>query len=58
MDMDINIIREAVTVVSFIIFMGILLWAYGKGSKRGFDEAARIPFEENDEFADQARGEK
>ena len=58
MDMDINIIREAVTVVSFIIFMGILLWAYGKSSKRGFDEAARIPFEENDEFADPARGEK
>jgi cytochrome c oxidase cbb3-type subunit 4 len=56
--MDINIVREAVTVLSFIIFMGILLWAYSKGSKRGFDEAARIPFEEHDEFAEHARGDK
>ena len=54
--MDINIVREAVTVISFIIFMGILVWAYGKGSKRNFDEAAMIPFEEHDELDERARG--
>ncbi len=60
--MDINIIRETVTVLSFIIFMGILIWAYARGSKRGFDEAARIPFDEPDEFdarpQNRARGDK
>jgi cytochrome c oxidase cbb3-type subunit 4 len=56
--MDINLVRETVTVLSFIIFMGILLWAYGKGSQRGFEEAARIPFEEPDEFGEPARGDK
>ncbi len=56
--MDINIVREAVTVISFLIFMGILLRAYGTGSKRGFDQAAMIPFEDDDAPADHSRGEK
>jgi cytochrome c oxidase cbb3-type subunit 4 len=56
--MDINIIREAITVISFIIFVGILAWAYGKGSKRGFDQAALIPFQESDDPAEHAKGEK
>ena len=56
--MDINIVREAITVISFLLFMGILIWAYGNGSKRGFDEAARIPFEEDEEPGDHARGGK
>jgi cytochrome c oxidase cbb3-type subunit 4 len=56
--MDINIVREAVTVISFIIFIGILAWAYGKGSKPGFDQAAMIPFEEDDEPAGHTRGTK
>ena len=56
--MDINIVRDAVTVISFLIFMGILLWAYGTGSKRGFDQAAMIPFEDDDAPADHSRGEK
>ena len=56
--MDINIVREAVTVISFIIFMGILLWAYGTGSKRGFDQAAMIPCEEDNAPDDHSRGAK
>ena len=42
--MDINILRVAVTVVSFVTFIGILLWAYSNGPRKGFAEAAKLPF--------------
>ena len=45
--MDIETARILVTVVSFAVFVGIALWAYGSG--RRFDEAARLPFAEGDE---------
>lgn len=46
--MDINDIRSAMTVIMFAVFLGIVFWAFSKRSKRGFDEAARLPFEEDD----------
>ena len=49
--MDINILREAVTVVSFTVFIGIVWWAWSGSSKKGFDEAARLPFEEIDDIS-------
>lgn len=42
--MDINDLRSISTVVLFITFIAIVWWAYGKGQKRGFDEAANLPF--------------
>ena len=45
--MDIETARILVTVVSFTVFVGIVLWAYGRG--RRFDEAARLPFSEGEE---------
>ena len=36
-----------ITVISFATFIGILLWACSAGAGRGFDEAARLPFEED-----------
>jgi cytochrome c oxidase cbb3-type subunit 4 len=47
--MDINILRSIVTVVAFAAFMGIVLWAYSDRRKEAFDQAARLPFEEEDE---------
>ena len=48
--MDINDLRSVVTVVSLLTFLGIVWWAYGlKGNKRRFDEAARIPFADEEE---------
>ena len=45
MDIDINDLRSAVTVVSFVTFLGIVWWAYGlKSSKKRFEEAANLPF--------------
>mgnify|MGYP006283246093 CR=1 FL=1 len=55
--MDINSIRIAVTVVSFLAFLGILAWAYGRGAKRQFDEAALLPFTEDDRH-DEGRARK
>ena len=43
MDIDINDLRSAVTVVSFVTFLGIVWWAYGlKSSKKRFEEAAKL----------------
>jgi hypothetical protein len=38
--MDINDLRSIVTVAGLLCFPAIVWWAYGKGSKKGFDEAA------------------
>ena len=47
--MDINDLRSITTVLGLLCFLGIIAWAYGKGSKKGFDEAANLPFAENDD---------
>ncbi len=44
--MDVNVVREVVTVVSFAAFLAIVAWAVLPGNKRRFDEAARLPFDE------------
>lgn len=49
MTIDINTLRVAVTVVSFVVFVGILLWAASPRNRKGFDEAARIPLQEGDD---------
>ena len=46
--MDINDLRSIMTVLSFAAFLGIVWWAYGKGSKHRFDDAANLPFAEDD----------
>ena len=42
--MDINTLRIAATVACFIVFVGILVWAYSRRNKSAFDTAAQIPF--------------
>ena len=42
--MDINILRSAVTVTGFVLFIGILVWAWRPAQKAQFDEAAQLPF--------------
>ena len=43
--MDINILRSLVTAFSFVLFIGILVWAYRPERKGDFDEAAQLPFD-------------
>jgi len=44
--MDINDMRSAVTLVSFLTFVGIIVWAWSKRNKSSFDEAAQLPFKD------------
>jgi cytochrome c oxidase cbb3-type subunit IV len=43
--MDINVLRSAVTLVGFVLFVGILVWAWRPKQKARFDEAAQLPFQ-------------
>jgi cytochrome c oxidase cbb3-type subunit IV len=45
---DINIIRSLVTVVMLIAFVGIVMWAWSAKRKRDFEQAAQLPFVEDE----------
>lgn len=47
--MDINDFRSLQTVLAFIAFIGIVLWAYSKRRKKSFDDAANLPFADDDQ---------
>jgi cytochrome c oxidase cbb3-type subunit 4 len=40
-------IHSILTVVMFLLFIGIVVWAWSAKRKRGFDEAARLPLEDD-----------
>jgi cytochrome c oxidase cbb3-type subunit 4 len=42
-----NILRVAVTIISFIVFVGILIWVWRNRNTSDFKEAANLPFEED-----------
>lgn len=42
--MDVNDFRSVVTLVSFVVFLGIWRWAYKRSNKDAFAEAAALPF--------------
>ena len=46
--MDVNTLRSAVTVVTFILFLGIVLWTLSKRRSAEFEEAANLPFGQDD----------
>ena len=35
------------TVLLVILFIGIVFWAWGRGRKQAFDEAARLPLDDD-----------
>jgi cytochrome c oxidase cbb3-type subunit 4 len=46
-----NVVSIVTTVLAFVAFLGIVAWAYGRGRRKAFDEAANAPFalpDEND----------
>lgn len=47
MDWDINTLRSATTVVSLLVFVGILVWVFSRKRKADFDRAAQLPFEQD-----------
>lgn len=46
--MDVNILRSIITVVCFVAFIGIVFWAYSGRQRERFDQAANLPFADND----------
>jgi cytochrome c oxidase cbb3-type subunit 4 len=45
--MDVTTLRIATTLGAFAMFLAIAGWAYWRGNRARFDEAARIPFEQD-----------
>ena len=50
--MDIGLLRGIFTVLIFVLFIIIVLWAYNKKRKTSFDEAANSIFDVNDKNND------
>jgi cytochrome c oxidase cbb3-type subunit IV len=45
--MDVNTLRIAATLACLATYLGIAWWAYSSRNSARFDEAARIPFEQD-----------
>ena len=46
--MDINALRGIPSLVIMAMFLGIIWWAYSAHRKKPNDEAAHLPFEDDD----------
>jgi len=42
--MDVNDLRMAITLLSFMLFAGIVAWALSPRNRAAFDEAQQLPF--------------
>ena len=49
--MDINDLRSISTVLSFVAFISIVVWAYSGKRKRAFDEAAALAVDEEEQVS-------
>ena len=45
--MDTNDLRSIITVPAFLASMGIVWWAYSDRRKQTYDEAARLPLDDD-----------
>jgi cytochrome c oxidase cbb3-type subunit 4 len=45
--MDITTLRIVSTLASLAIFVGIWIWAFSRRNRDRFEEAARLPFEQD-----------
>lgn len=46
--MDLGIIRGIGTLVLFLSFVALCVWAWSPGQRRRFEEAAAVPFLDDD----------
>ncbi len=54
--MDLNDLRSVVTVISLFAFLGIVAWAWSRNNRSAFDEAARLPFADEQDAEGVSRG--
>ena len=52
------LIQSVWTVVVLVLFVGIVIWAWSGKRMQEFDEAANIPFHEDDTSAEKTSKEK
>jgi cytochrome c oxidase cbb3-type subunit IV len=48
MTIEISIVRGILTLVLMLAFITLVVWLYGKRNKSAFDQAARLPLEEDE----------
>lgn len=46
--MDLNDLRSLVTLVSFLVFLGIVVWTWSASRRQSFSAAAQLPFAEEE----------
>lgn len=46
--MDMTTVRVVTTVILFIVFLGIVAWAWSGRQRAAFEEAARLPLEDEE----------
>jgi cytochrome c oxidase cbb3-type subunit 4 len=56
--MDFALIHSVWTVLMVLLFIGIIVWAWSSKRKPGFEEAARLPLEDDDAVIAPPTGEK
>jgi cytochrome c oxidase cbb3-type subunit 4 len=42
--MDVNDLRSVTTLLMFVAFLGIVVWAWAGHRRASFDDAAQLPF--------------
>jgi cytochrome c oxidase cbb3-type subunit 4 len=47
MEFDVNTLRSLSTLVSFMTFVGVIVWAFSRKNTADFDKAANLPFEQD-----------
>lgn len=55
---NINTLRAIVTLVSMLLFIAIWIWAYSRRNRAGFEEAAQLPFCEEEAVAQDSSKEQ
>lgn len=46
--MDINDLRSISTILAFLAFVGVIVWAYSGKRKHAFEEAANLPLDDDE----------
>lgn len=56
MEFDVNTWRSAITVVSLLLFLGLMVWVMNRRRSNAFAEAAQLPFAEDADLVTMPQG--
>ncbi|WAC70778.1 cbb3-type cytochrome c oxidase subunit 3 [Roseateles sp. SL47] len=54
---DLNLLRAAVTLLSFVMFLAIVVWAYSKRNKQELQALGQLPFLGDEQMPEGVRHE-